>query len=66
MDEKRAMLIARRAFGATLTSMPDDLYRLIEEAIKDEQNRIIEICYSGEWKHEPCQDLPSAIKGEAK
>ena len=39
IDEKRAMTIARRAFGANLTSMPDDLYKLIDEAIKDERER---------------------------
>lgn len=66
VDEQRAIKIARKAFGLTLTSMPDELYVLITEAIKDEQERIIELCETGKWKNEPCQDLPVAIMGGAK
>lgn len=44
IDEKRAMTIARKAFGATLTAMPDDLYKLIQETVKDvEDNEMAEL-----------------------
>lgn len=65
IDEKRAMTIARKAFGLTLTSMPDDLYKLINEAVKDEQDRIVTICESDRWKYEPCQDLPVEIRRDS-
>lgn len=44
MDEKRAMTIARKAFGLTLTSMPKELYLLIDEAVKDERQKPVEPC----------------------
>lgn len=56
IDEKRAMTIARKAFGLTLTSMPDTLYVLINEAIKDEKERCVAICTAVYQEQSPVSD----------
>lgn len=41
IDKERAIKIARKTFGLTLTSMPDELYRLINDAVEDERERLL-------------------------
>lgn len=62
IDEKRAMTIARKVFGLTLTSMPDSLYVLIDEAVKDANEECAKRAEAYAYMSENFNDLAHELR----